>query len=83
MLLTICSAYRGSKVAWDGDECSASLAKPEQPPKVTLAPKKKEAPLMNRFQLLNMDESENDLDSDDDTSGVTLQSTFAPSTIAV
>jgi len=38
---------------------------------------------MNRFQLLNMDESENDSDSDDDTSGVTLQSTFAPSTIAV
>jgi len=83
VLLTLCSAYRGSKVDWDEDECAASLVKPEQPPKVTVGSKTKNTHPVNRFQLLDMDESEDTSDGDDDTSGITLQSTFAPSTIVV
>ena len=85
MFLTLCSAYRGSKIEWDNDECAASLINPEKPAKITTAAKAKDTSLMNRFQLLDVDESEDVSDSDDDhdTSGITLQSTFSPSTINV
>ena len=68
------STYKGSKVEWDHDECAGPLEQPLQPRKENLPPKKKQEPLMNRFQLLNMDGSEGSVsdDEDIDTSGITL-----------
>ena len=78
----ICSAYRGSKIEWGEDECAKSLLIPSNSTKVAAATKSQDTPLMNRFQLLNTDDSEH-TSEDDDTSGVILQSTFTSSTIAV
>ncbi|KAG9246609.1 hypothetical protein BJ878DRAFT_496388 [Calycina marina] len=71
--------YKGHKVDWAEDECAGPLVKRDAPLKP--APKTvKVAPLMNRFQPLIMDESEQEEDAD--TSGITLQS-FALSTAEV
>ena len=72
--LTGSSTYKGSKVEWDNDECAGPLERPIQPRKENLPPKKKQAPLVNRFQLLNMDGSEGSVSEDEDinTSGITL-----------
>ena len=80
-LLTACSTYKGSKIDWDNDECAAPIDKPQQCRKENLAPKKKDAPIMNRFQLLNMDGTEDGSEDDDlDTSGITFQTAITPST---
>lgn len=71
---SISSTYKGSQVQWDHDECASPLEQPIQPRKENLPAKKKQEPLMNRFQLLNMDGSEDSVsdDEDIDTSGITL-----------
>ncbi|KUJ19842.1 uncharacterized protein LY89DRAFT_666691 [Mollisia scopiformis] len=82
------SIYKGSKIEWDNDECAAPLERPLQSRKENIPQKKKAAPLMNRFHLLNMDDDDNDsLDEDDDEndiSGVTLPSALkaSPTSIA-
>ncbi|KAF8865820.1 hypothetical protein BDZ45DRAFT_796076 [Acephala macrosclerotiorum] len=73
------SIYKGSKIEWDNDECAAPLERPLQTRRENLPAKKKKkdtAPV-NRFQLLNMDDDENEsLEDEDeiDTSGITLSS---------
>ncbi|KAJ2892409.1 RNA recognition motif containing protein [Zalerion maritima] len=55
--------YKGSKIEWDADECAQPLEK-VQPLRLrnqAPAPKKTLNPMANRFQLLNLD------DDDDDT----------------
>jgi len=68
------------KIDWDDDECAAPLVKPQQYRKEDGPKKKDDSPLMNRFHLLNMDESE---EEDHDTSGITFPSTAFPSTIGL
>jgi hypothetical protein len=75
------STYKGSKIEWDDDECAAPLVKPQQIRQENNAPKKKNnAPLMNRFHLLNMDGTEDSSleDEDHDASGITFQSAVSP-----
>ncbi|KAE8451878.1 hypothetical protein EG329_002719 [Mollisiaceae sp. DMI_Dod_QoI] len=76
------SIYKGSKIEWDSDECAAPLERPLQARKENLPPKKKkDAPLMNRFQLLDMEDEENDSLEDDEnnTSDATLPSVLKAS----
>lgn len=83
-MLTIRSTYKGSKIEWDNDECAAALDKPIPARKENLPTKKKDAPLMNRFQLLNMDGTEDGSEDDDhDTSGITLPTAMTSSTIGL
>jgi hypothetical protein len=71
--------YKGSKVEWDSDECATALTKP-QCRKENKAPKKKDAPIMNRFQALAMDGTD-DSDDDHDTSVISLQSKLLRSSV--
>ncbi|KAE9374740.1 hypothetical protein N431DRAFT_543975 [Stipitochalara longipes BDJ] len=78
------ATYKGAKIEWDNDECAAPLEKPTLARKENLAAKKKDAPLMNRFQLLNMDGTEDDSDDDEhDTSGISLPTAMTSSTLGV
>lgn len=79
------STYKGFKIEWDGDECASTLERPVKTRNENVPPKKKkDAPLMNRFQLLNMDGSEDGTEEDDnDTSVVTLPTLITPSTASV
>lgn len=83
VLLTLCSTYKGSKIEWDNDECAAPIDRPLHPRKESIPTKKKDAPLMNRFQLLNMDGSEDRSDDENDTSGITITTTMTSSTIGL
>lgn len=72
------AVYKGSKIEWDTDECSAPLERRRQPNVISKETTKKEAPLMNRFQLLNMDGDEESLEDDEDNqenhlNGVSVQ----------
>ena len=80
-MLTLYSVYKGSKIEWASDECAAPLERP-QLRRENVPPKKKDAPLMNRFQLLNMDGTEDGSQDDDDhnTSGITFPTGFSSST---
>ncbi len=72
-MLTGYSTYKGSKIGWDNDECAAPLERPMPVIKDIKPPKaKKEAPVMNRFQLLNMDDTEDGSVDDDETSGIPI-----------
>lgn len=83
-MLTLCSTYKGSKIEWDNDECAAPLERPLQTRKENISPKKKDAPLMNRFQLLNLDGTDDDSESDNhDASGITLPTAMTASTLSV
>lgn len=83
-LLTRSSTYKGSKIEWDLDECAAPLDKPMPARRENVPSKKKDAPLMNRFQLLNMDGGEDDSEDDEhDTSGITLPTVMTSSTIGL
>ena len=73
--------YKGSKIDWDDDECAAPFEKPQAAHRDNLQSKKKQAPLMNRFQLLNMDATEDS--EDDETSGITFQGTMTPTALSV
>ena len=83
-MLTLCSTYKGSKIEWDTDECAAPLERPLQTRKENIPPKKKDPPLMNRFQLLNLDGTDDDSEVDDhDASGITLPTAMIASTFGV
>lgn len=69
------------KIDWDDDECAAPLVRPQQPRREDGPKKKNDAPLMNRFHLLNMDGSEEE--EDHDHSGLTFPSTTFSSTIGL
>jgi hypothetical protein len=61
------------------------MARPQLLRQETVAPKrKKDAPLMNRFHLLNMDGAEDGSleDDDHDTSELTLSSAVPPTLLA-
>lgn len=74
--LTSNRTYKGSKIEWDEDECAAPLPKPQFRQENAAPKKKDDAPIANRFHLLNMDDSESgSLDDDEfDNSGITLSS---------
>ena len=78
--LTFGSVYKGSKIEWDVDECSSPIEKPLQPRRENLPPKKKDAPPMNRFHLLNLDGTDDDSQGETDEldiSGVPIPAHFA------
>ena len=78
--------YKGSKIEWDIDECAAVLDRPLQYRKENQpAKKKQEALLMNRFHLLNMDDTEDGSLEDDnhDTSGITLPTGLSTSSVGL
>lgn len=76
--------YKGSKIDWGEDECAGPLEKPQRSRKETLPTKKKDVPPVNRFQLLNMDGSEDgSLDENHDTNGITFQSSMSAATAGV
>ncbi|KAL6718394.1 hypothetical protein ACLMJK_004483 [Lecanora helva] len=62
------ATYKGMRIEWCPDKCSEPL------PKIQVAPKKenvappvvKNSPMMNRFQMLNIDDDGTDNGSDDD-----------------
>lgn len=82
-LLTLCSTYKGSKIEWNNDECAAPLERPVLARKENPPSKKRDAPLMNRFQLLNMDGTDDDSEDEHDTSGITLPTVMTSSTLGV
>ncbi len=82
--LTLRRTYKGSKIEWDNDECAATLERPVLARMENLPTKKKDAPLMNRFQLLNIDGTEDDSEDDEHgTSGITLPTAMTSSTLGV
>jgi hypothetical protein len=56
MFLRSRAVYKGSKIDWDIDECSDSLPKPKKIRK-ELTTSKKPSPIVNRFELLDMEGS--------------------------
>ncbi|KLU89037.1 hypothetical protein MAPG_08015 [Magnaporthiopsis poae ATCC 64411] len=54
--------FKGSKIDWDVDECAQPLdrARPPKPRKETPPVKKPASAIANRFQLLNMDDDEDE-----------------------
>ncbi|KAM3081054.1 hypothetical protein ACMFMG_005010 [Clarireedia jacksonii] len=59
------STYKGAKIDWDRDECAAPLEKRQEArSEFPITKKKKDLPVVNRFQLLNMDGEENDSDTE-------------------
>ena len=62
------AAYKRMRIEWYPDECAQPLPKmPTYPTKATKAPEVKSAPTMlNRFQLLDMDGTNDDSNTDDD-----------------
>ena len=61
--------YKGMKIEWYPDECSKPLAKMQYAPKKVkqaAAQPKKFASVMNRFQMLNMDGTENESEETDE-----------------
>lgn len=57
--LTRDSKYKGTKIEYDVDECAQPFVVP--PPKARReAPQPKKAPITNRFQLLNIDDEDED-----------------------
>lgn len=74
--------YKGSKIEWDNDECAQTLERPLRTRQENIQPKKNAAPSMNRFQLLNMEDDENESQDDadeNDSSGITLPSVLKAS----
>ena len=60
--------YKGMRIEWYPDECAQPLPKIQYAPKKEngLLPARKLNPMVNRFQMLNMDGSEDGLESDED-----------------
>ncbi|KAI6716342.1 hypothetical protein JHW43_001120 [Diplocarpon mali] len=50
------AVYKGSKIAWDADECAAPINQPGKFCKEDVLQKKPDSTVKNRFQLLNMDD---------------------------
>lgn len=72
--------YKGCKIDWDADGCAFPITKvkPALVPKENIAAKKS-API-NRFELLNIDQLEDDSDVERDTSRSTLQTAVSSTT---
>ncbi|KAK0753076.1 hypothetical protein B0T18DRAFT_395935 [Schizothecium vesticola] len=51
--------YKGTKIEWDVDECAQPFVVPPPKPRRE-APQPKKAPIANRFQLLNIDDEDED-----------------------
>ena len=72
--------YKGMKIEWYPDECSQPLPKMQYAPKKEnrAAPQpKKLASAMNRFQMLNMDGSEDDAEETDEEPTVLSDISFS------
>lgn len=77
------AAYKGMRIEWYPDECAQPLPRMQYAPKKDNAaqPAKKVNPMVNRFQMLNMDGTENgDEDSSDEesTDGPSALGSFSP-----
>lgn len=61
------ATYKGMKIEWYPDECAQPLPKVQHPPKKENgpAPPKKLNPMVNRFQMLNMDGTEDGSEEDE------------------
>ena len=61
------ATYKGLKIEWYPDECAQPLPKVQHPPKRENipVPSKKSNPMVNRFQMLNMDGTEDGSGDDD------------------
>ncbi|KAH6698972.1 hypothetical protein BKA61DRAFT_621766 [Leptodontidium sp. MPI-SDFR-AT-0119] len=71
------ATYKGAKIEWDSDECAGPLQRPYQSRENLPVKKKKEnAAPKNRFELLNLDDDDDEADSAEDDnldhSGVSL-----------
>lgn len=56
-----CSKYKGTKIEWDVDECAQPYAvAPPKPRKEAVPARKVSAPVSNRFQLLNLEDNDED-----------------------
>lgn len=82
-------AYKGSRIEWYPDECAQPVPKIQYLPKkeATLQPVKKLNPMVNRFQMLNMDGTENGSEEEEETdltsfTSMAPRANWAASTIA-
>lgn len=61
------SKYRGCRIEWGEDECAAPIQTRQKSPKFDGTSKRTAtAPLMNRFELLNMDGADDNSQEDYD-----------------
>lgn len=62
------AVYKGMKIEWYPDECAQPLPKVQHVPKKESVPvtSKKLNPMVNRFQMLNMDGTEDGSEDDED-----------------
>lgn len=69
--------YKGMKIEWYPDECARPLPKVQHQPRKesVAAPAKKSNPMVNRFQMLNMDGSEEGSSEDGESD---LAETYPP-----
>ncbi|KAL8821425.1 MAG: hypothetical protein Q9223_000528 [Gallowayella weberi] len=72
--------YRGMRIDWYPDECALPLPKVQNPSRREMAPtpKPKTTPMVNRFQMLNMDEDATDDSSFEDEGDGTTTPGFSP-----
>ena len=75
------ATYKGMKIEWYPDECAQPLPKLHHPPRKenTSAPSKKLNPMVNRFQMLNMDGTE-DGSGDDEPDGLEVYQSISQNT---
>ena len=62
------AAYKGARIEWVADECAQPLPKTQYIPKreSALPPPKKANAMINRFQMLNMDGTEDGSENDEE-----------------
>lgn len=72
------TTYKGSRIDWDADECAAPLPRSQPVSRQENAPaKKKAAPMVNRFELLGMDGTDDgSIEDDNEPGGVSYQTAF-------
>jgi len=72
------TTYKGSRIDWDADECAAPIPRSQPASRQEIAPAKKKAPpMVNRFELLGMDGTdEGSVDDDNEAGGVSYQTAF-------
>jgi hypothetical protein len=72
------TTYKGSRIDWDADECAAPIPRSQPASRPEIAPAKKKAPpMVNRFELLGMDGTdEGSVDDDNEAGGVSYQTAF-------
>ena len=73
------ATYKGARIEWLADECARSLPKAHFVPKKenVAPPVKKVNPMVNRFQMLNMDGTEDGSEEDEDD-GLTSFTSLRP-----